>query len=198
MKKIFYKKTTYSEIFVFKYDLNNLKILKSEFAKKHKEIEEFKSIKRKLEYLYVRKVLNKIDVYDNICYTKNGKPFFKNIKTNLNISHSNSMISMILSKTKKVSVDIQSYSKKLENIKHKYIFDGDIVNSNINKKNLYIWCAKECAYKTGISDNVNNNNYLVNIKKSTFAVVFIKDKNFYLDCFFEKINSDTVLCYSEL
>ncbi|MBA7580256.1 hypothetical protein ES708_22147 [subsurface metagenome] len=67
----------------------------------------YKNQNRKLEFLSVRALLSHlVDEKIKIIYNHNGKPFFNNHLYNISISHSRNLTSILLSKTRKVGIDL--------------------------------------------------------------------------------------------
>ena len=104
----------------------------------------FKSDKRQLEYILTRLLLQKIDENLRISYNEFGAPTL-NCKKNISISHSNDLITIIISE-KEVAVDIEKISNKPLKIKHKFISNKDSVLDNKIEATL-AWSAKEAVYK---------------------------------------------------
>lgn len=119
----------------------------------------YKNQNRKLEFLSVRTLLSHlVDEKIKIIYNHNSKPFFNNHLYNISISHSRKLTSILLSKTRKVGVDLEFMSDRIYKISHKFIHNKEQITENTNRRinHLYIhWCAKEAIYKLLDRKNLN-------------------------------------------
>lgn len=119
----------------------------------------FKNISRQLESMSVRALLQKMTKPDaRIVYHESRKPYLADGSYNISISHSHNQTSILLSKDKRVGVDLEYMSHNIERIAHKFINSREIITENLQKRrdHLYIhWCAKEALYK--ICDKVDIN-----------------------------------------
>ena len=111
----------------------------------------FKSTERKIEFLSVRILLKElIGVCGPIVYSDRKKPYIHQSEYRISISHSQTLTAIMLSKTKKIGLDLEYMSHKIEKIQHRFINADEYITSNPLKKkyHLYIhWCAKEALYK---------------------------------------------------
>jgi len=99
--------------------------------------------------LLLRKMLNTSD-YIDCQMDDHGKPFLVNSDTQISLSHSYDYAAVIISKDKKVGVDIELIKHKIKSIKHKFLSDLELAQKQIgdNTNGLYVcWCAKEAIYK---------------------------------------------------
>ena len=109
--------------------------------------------KRALHWLstrvLLRTMLNTAD-YIDCQMDEHGKPYLVNSDTHISLSHSYDYASVIISKNKKVGVDIELIKMKIKSIKHKFLSDVELAQKQIgdNTNGLYVcWCAKEAIYK---------------------------------------------------
>lgn len=109
--------------------------------------------KRMLHWLstrvLLRTMLNTAD-YIDCQMDEHGKPYLVNSDTHISLSHSYDYASVIISKDKKVGVDIELIKMKIKSIKHKFLSDVELAQKQIgdNTNGLYVcWCAKEAIYK---------------------------------------------------
>ncbi len=109
--------------------------------------------KRMLHWLstrvLLRTMLNTAD-YIDCQMDEHGKPYLVNSDTHISLSHSYDYASVIISKNKKVGVDIELIKMKIKSIKHKFLSDVELAQKQIgdNTNGLYVcWCAKEAIYK---------------------------------------------------
>lgn len=119
----------------------------------------FKNEGRQIEWLSVRALLNSLlrrEAY--IVYNEEHKPFIDDNSHNISISHSNRLTSVLLSKNRRVGIDIEFMSHRISKIAHKFINSREFITSDksLEKLHLYIhWCAKEALYKICDKKNIN-------------------------------------------
>jgi 4'-phosphopantetheinyl transferase len=122
-------------------------------------LDRFTHAPRKLEWLSVRVLLNEMTGKElSIYYNGNRKPFIKGNSYYISISHSRDLTSIMLSRERKVGIDLEYMSHRISSISHKFINDNDVVTSDEEKKkyHLYIhWCAKEALYKICDKQDIN-------------------------------------------
>ena len=104
----------------------------------------YTSEKRKKEHLISRLMVNKICKNGAIIYNEFGAPELDNAK-HLSISHSNELVTIIIS-NKKTGLDIEKISEKALRTASKFVADKNLINLNKEKATL-IWCIKEAVYK---------------------------------------------------
>jgi 4'-phosphopantetheinyl transferase len=140
----------------------NLDALLSRITLTREELEaldRFTHTPRKLEWLSVRVLLNEMtgkELY--IYYNGNRKPFIKDNSFYISISHSRDLTSIMLSREKKVGIDLEYMSHRISSISHKFINDNEVVTYDEEQKkyHLYIhWCAKEALYKICDKQDIN-------------------------------------------
>ena len=100
--------------------------------------------KRRKEYLISRLMVNKICENGTIIYNEFGAPELNNGK-HLSISHSNELVTVIIS-DKKSGIDIEKISEKALRIASKFVSEKNLIKLNKEKATL-IWCLKEAIYK---------------------------------------------------
>lgn len=133
-------------------------------------VESFKNHKRKLEWLSVRVLLNEmLGKRSKIVYGPERKPYLHNNEYNISISHSKNLTSILLSKKKRVGLDLEFMSTKILRIADKFLTEEEL--GNIEKDNelyhLFLhWCAKEALYK--ICDKVDIN-FVTNLSIDKFS-----------------------------
>lgn len=122
-------------------------------------LERFKNENRKLEWLSVRKLLSEmVNSNVKIVYNSERKPFISDNSFNISISHSHNFTSILLSKNKRVGIDLEFMSHRISKIAHKFINDDESITSHpdLVKYHLYIhWCAKEALYKICDKQDIN-------------------------------------------
>lgn len=124
-------------------------------------LDSFLSTDRKLEWLSVRALLVDItgDPEAKIVYNKERKPFLMDGSYNISISHSYKLTSVLMSRNKKVGIDLEFMSHKIKKVAFKFINDDEVIcrgSKEKKKRHLYIhWCAKEALYKICDKQNIN-------------------------------------------
>lgn len=133
-------------------------------------VESFKNHKRKLEWLSVRTLLNEVlGKHSKIVYGPERKPYLHNNEYNISISHSKNLTSILLSKKKRVGLDLEFMSTKILRIADKFLRDEELANIKKDQElyHLYLhWCAKEALYK--ICDKVDIN-FVTNLTIEEFT-----------------------------
>lgn len=140
---------------VWKIEETEEQLLSSLQLKQH-ELDVIASLsngKRALHWLstrvLLRTLLNTAD-YIDCRMDEHGKPYLVNSTTHISLSHSYDYAAVIISKNKKVGVDIELIKHKIKSIKHKFLSDVELAQKQIgdNTNGLYVsWCAKEAVYK---------------------------------------------------
>ena len=149
--------------------------------------QEFKSEKRQLEYILTRLLLQQIDENLRISYNQFGAPKL-NDGRKISISHSNDLITIVISE-KKVAIDIEKISNKPLKIKHKFISKNDNILDNKMEATL-AWSAKEAVYKLHQKGGIDFKKDIIiqkiDASKKQIHTTFQK-KNLVLN--FQKINN---------
>lgn len=122
----------------------------------------FKNDKRKLEFLSVRVLLKElIENPAALKYNNDGKPFLEDRSFNISISHSNSMIGILLSKNGDPGIDIESPSEKILKVASRFLCPEEMeyLTDDVNfEKATLLWCAKESIYKMFSGHKLNFKN----------------------------------------
>jgi len=169
-------------------------------------VESFKNHKRKLEWLSVRTLLNEmLGKQSKIVYGPERKPYLYNNEYNISISHSKSLTSILLSKKKRVGLDLEFMTTKILRIADKFLRNDELENINKEQElyHLYLhWCAKEALYK--ICDKVDIN-FVTNLAIEKFTpkekgLIFGTVNNSYMNerftlNYFTIKNYSIVWCY---
>jgi 4'-phosphopantetheinyl transferase EntD len=120
---------------------------------------DFKNEARQLEWLSVRALLNELlQRNSKIVYNEEHKPFLFDKAFNISISHSYKLTSILLSKHKRVGIDLEYMSHRINRISHKFINEQEYISPNkaVEHLHMYIhWCAKEAIYKICDKRNIN-------------------------------------------
>ncbi len=130
-----------------------------------KRLRSFRNPSRKLEYLSVRILLQTMAGSSaRIIYDRTNKPFLQDKLYNISISHSGKLTSVLLSKKKKVGIDMEQMTHRISRIAHYFIHPDEKIVEDESKKryHLYIhWCAKEALYKICDKNALNFRKHMV-------------------------------------
>ena len=124
---------------------------------------------RKIEWLSVRVLLRELTNKElTIIYNGNNKPFIQGNTYHISISHSYKLSSVLLSRSRKVGIDLEYMSHRISKIAHKFINENEMVvnDEDLRRYHLYIhWCAKEALYKICDKQDIN---FLTNLTIEPF------------------------------
>lgn len=150
---------------------------------------------RKKEWLAVRVLLNEVlGFWPQITYTETGKPLLQNHTRHLSISHSKSMVGILLCTNPHAGIDIERTSRSIDKIASRFLSEKEqnyIKSNPLKYSRIIYWCAKEAVFKA-----MNESNILFS-KQIHISEVTIDGKmkgHFYS----EKENVDFLLNYIEL
>jgi 4'-phosphopantetheinyl transferase len=118
----------------------------------------YRSNIRKLEWMSVRRLLREIKgTPTQIVYNEQRKPFLFNSDEHISISHSRYLTGILMSKNKKIGLDLEYMGQNIERVSHKFLNEDEyIVDGDGRKFHLYIhWCAKEALYKLLDKQDIN-------------------------------------------
>lgn len=119
----------------------------------------FKNDKRKIEWLSVRALMNHIIGKESkIVYNSARKPFLVSHPYNISISHSNRLTSVLVSRSKRVGIDLEYMSHRIKDLAFKFVNDEEQITDDHEKEkfHLYVhWCAKEALYKICDKQDIN-------------------------------------------
>lgn len=114
-------------------------------------LESFRNYERKLEFLSVRSLLKKLtNPSAKIIYNGSRKPFLRDNSFNISISHSHLLTSILLSQDKRVGIDMEYMTGRIDKVAHKFVGKDEYITEDkeYQRYHLYIhWCAKEALYK---------------------------------------------------
>ena len=92
------------------------------------KLRSFKSEGRKLEWLSVRNLINELTGRESkIIYNAERKPFIKGNSFSISISHSHHLTSILLSENRRVGIDLEYMSHKINKISFKFINEQEII-----------------------------------------------------------------------
>lgn len=116
----------------------------------HEEASQFKSDKRKKEWLATRLLLQCISpLLSDISYYESGKPFILGSDKTISISHTKGYVLVIVSETNLVSIDAEIFSDKILRVVPRVMRKDEcfaLYRTPLISQ-LLIWCAKETLYK---------------------------------------------------
>ena len=146
---VLYEHTLLDTCYVKVIDFNNAK---SESIDLLKSLGVEKEIKRKDWFnIYSHIISHSFHIpIDDILKSEYGKPYIKNSNYEISISHTDKALAMILSKGKRVGIDIEKIDNRIGRIAHKFTHPEEEVNilmPNKHLQQLILWCSKESMYK---------------------------------------------------
>ncbi len=109
--------------------------------------------KRTLHWLSTRVLLRKMletEDYIDCQLDAHGKPYLVELDWQISLSHSYDYAAVMISRNRKVGIDIELMKHKIKSIKHKFLSDVELAQKQVgdNIQGLYVcWCAKEAIYK---------------------------------------------------
>jgi len=119
----------------------------------------FRSVNRKLEWLSVRALVRSMHGEDaRIIYNSENKPFLKDSSYSISISHSRSYTAILISRDKRVGIDLEYMSGKISSLGYKFLNENEKITSDQKKEKFHLylhWCAKEALYKMCNKQDVN-------------------------------------------
>jgi len=122
------------------------------FSKEELEmLDSFSYEHRKKEWMCERILSERLTGIENlqITYDENNKPFIKDSKLHISLSHSHDMLAVIIDK-QNTGIDIERIRPNVMKIKEKFMSDaelGSLKNENIEEQLTLYWCVKESLYK---------------------------------------------------
>ena len=123
------------------------------------KLDSFRNISRKVEWLSVRALVkNMLGRDTRILYNAENKPFVRGNTHQISISHSNNLTAVMLSKDKRVGIDLEFMSGKISKVADKFINEKESITNDpeMTKYHLYLhWCAKEAMYKICDKQDIN-------------------------------------------
>lgn len=108
------------------------------------------TVKRDLERagtFFLLKHLLKKESFE-LAYTPENKPYLKDRREHISISHSHDKLAIILNAKEPTGIDIEIIHDKVLNIQHKFLNPAELLfaNNDVDKL-LTLWAAKEALYK---------------------------------------------------
>lgn len=116
------------------------------------------SLSRKKEWLAVRVLLNEVlGFWPHITYTETGKPLLQNHSRHLSISHSKSMVGILLCTNPYSGIDIEKTDRSIEKVSKRFLSEKELKQMESQAHNfsrILYWCAKEAVFKAMNESNV--------------------------------------------
>jgi 4'-phosphopantetheinyl transferase len=123
------------------------------------KLDSFKNISRKVEWLSVRALVKNMMGKDTrILYNSENKPFVRGNTHKISISHSNNLTAVLISRDKRVGIDLEFMSGKISKVADKFINERERITNDpeMKKYHMYLhWCAKEAMYKICDKQDIN-------------------------------------------
>jgi 4'-phosphopantetheinyl transferase len=120
-------------------------------AEEDQRLQGFGNHNRKLEWLSVRALARELTgTQTRIIYNNERKPFLYDKSFRISITHSCNFTAILLSKNRRVGIDLEYMSHRINKIRHKFIHESEKITGSRVKLiyHLYIhWCAKESLFK---------------------------------------------------
>lgn len=118
------------------------------FENEQKQLKALQHPKRKIEFIGVRQLRNIMIKNHEISYLDSGKPYLKDSKMHISISHSDAAICLCLSENP-VGVDIEIPSLKSVNVASKFCSHAEakLFNTSSIDDMTALWSIKESIYK---------------------------------------------------
>jgi 4'-phosphopantetheinyl transferase len=140
-------------------DFDSLYSMVNLVAVEQAKLDSFKNISRKIEWLSVRALVKTMLGKDTrILYNSENKPFVRGNTHNISISHSSNLTAVLISKDKRVGIDLEFMSGKISKVANKFMNENENVTEDpeLSKFHLYLhWCAKEALYKICDKQDIN-------------------------------------------
>lgn len=116
------------------------------------------SASRKKEWLAVRVLLNEVlGFWPHINYSETGKPLLRNHSRHLSISHSRSMVGILLCTNPYAGIDIEKTDRNIEKVSARFLSEVELEQMKQQPgdfSRVLYWCAKEAIYKAVSETNV--------------------------------------------
>ena len=123
------------------------------------KVSTFRSEHRKREWLSVRALIQSMAGKDaKIVYNADNKPFLRGNNYRISISHSQNLTAILISKDKRVGIDLEYMSGKIDKIHDKFLNEKERITEDPGMKEFHLylhWCAKEALYKICDKQDIN-------------------------------------------
>lgn len=140
----------------------------------------------------------------SISYEETGKPYILNSEWEISITHKNEFIGIVLGKNRKVAVDIELLSTRLDKV-YDFFMRPEELNSLVREQRSFqmhlFWCAKECLVKIANRKGLRvlDDMYVhpINPRKNKF-VAEVREDNIMIPYtfFYERLSHDYVVVWT--
>ena len=110
-------------------------------------IAKYSIMRRKKDLVIARYLLQQIMSDAEVAYFPNGKPYLKNKKAEISISHSKDIVAIIVHPSKIVGIDIEYISPRIKKVQHRFLSKEEIAWANTTSRLTLYWSAKETLFK---------------------------------------------------
>lgn len=128
-------------------------------AERAQEVSAIQSPKRQLEYIVPRLILEfLLEEEVMVDYTVHGKPFLRNSRFEISLSHTNGYAAAVVSPVSKVGIDIEKIATRVLNIQSRFLSAEELgfVDKGLEVEHLLLlWSAKESVYKAMEEEGVD-------------------------------------------
>lgn len=119
---------------------------------------QIKNEARKREWLAVRIMLKDIlGFWPSIAYAETGKPILQNHSRHLSISHSKSMVGILLSTNPYAGLDIENTNRSIDKVAKRFLGEKELkylTDTTSKYSRIILWCAKEAIFKAVNETNI--------------------------------------------
>lgn len=173
-----------------------------------KMFDTFSLEKRKKEFLGARLIAKELlHEKPEIIYNREGCPSIKNNPMNISISHSNELVTVLISE-KKIGVDVENIYRSIGKVATRFLSEKELKfvkeQKDTNTTMILFWSTKEAVYKcSGLNEIAFNNDIIIHTndigKNVHFYTDLIKNgiKHIYLCRSFVFKNNVVVYCVEE-
>ena len=118
------------------------------FEEERKQLKTLQHPKRKIEFIGARQLRNEMIKNQEILYLDSGKPYLKDSKMHISISHSDAAICLCISENP-VGIDIEIPSLQSVNVASKFCSHAEakLFNTSSIDDMTALWSIKESIYK---------------------------------------------------
>lgn len=168
---------------------------------------QLKSPLRRKHWLSYRLILPHLvepGTVSGITYDGYGKPHLENGDGHISVAHSGKYATLIISKIKRVGVDIEAIQPKILKLTHKFLSKQEMeykFPSRAIESLCVIWCAKEALYKLQggkglvFSEHIHINNFTFTGNGQLTGYVTQGHKRTQYQLFYESLD-DYILVYT--
>jgi 4'-phosphopantetheinyl transferase len=144
------------------------------------------------------------EAVSGIAYDEFGKPYLENGAGQISVAHSGKYATLIISKTKRVGIDIEAIQPKIVKLTHKFLTKEEMeykFTSRAIESLCVIWCAKEALYKLQggrglvFSEHIHINNFTFTGNGHLTGYVIREHKRSQYHLFYESLD-EYILVYT--